>query len=73
MIREFIIDAFKKSGLTQKELSEKTGIDRSSLSLYLSGKRDFLDENKEKLMDALNIRLIIVEPGETVFSQKIKE
>lgn len=73
MIREFIAEAFKKSGLTQKELSDRTGIDKSSLSLYLSGKRDFFDENKEKIMAVLNIRLVVVEPGETLFTSKLKE
>lgn len=73
MIREEIKKAFELSGLSQKELSAKTGIVQSSISLYFNGRRDLSSENKERMMQVLNIRMIVVKPGETVQITRIAE
>ncbi len=44
-----------KEGLTQKELSERTGIPRSHLSAMENGKRPIGKNNARKLAEALNL------------------
>ncbi len=44
-----------KEGLTQKELSERTGIPRSHLSAMENGKRPIGKKNAAKLAEALNL------------------
>ncbi len=48
-------DEFKKSGLTQVELCEKTGINKGALSSYLSGRYFPKQQAVEKLANIFNV------------------
>lgn len=52
---ERLNQAFKNSGLSQQELSEKTKIPKSSISMYLSGKAFPRYDRVEKLAETLNV------------------
>jgi transcriptional regulator with XRE-family HTH domain len=54
---------FAESGISQKELSEATGIDKTSVSRFVSGERLFSPNNLDKVADYL---------GWVVTSQKKK-
>ncbi|MCI3029757.1 helix-turn-helix transcriptional regulator [Desemzia sp. C1] len=45
----------RQKEVTQKQLSDLTGIGKSSISQYISGKNEPSEKNKQKLMDALDI------------------
>ena len=54
-IMQAMIDARKESGLTQKELSEKTGISESTLSQYKGGYSKPKDKRLALLANALEV------------------
>lgn len=54
-IRELIIEKRAEVGMTQKELSEKTGITQARISDFESGKRTMTSDNIDKIFDALEI------------------
>lgn len=45
----------KEAGVTQKELSEKTGISLSSITKYETGERHPREEQLDKIFDALGL------------------
>lgn len=47
----------RQSGLSQKELSEKTGVSRSAIGMYESGKRKPDFETLETIADYFNINM----------------
>lgn len=55
-IRELIVEKRTEVGMTQKELSEKTGITQARISDFESGKRTMTSDNIDKIFDALDIR-----------------
>lgn len=54
-IRELIIQKRNESNMTQKELSEKTGIPQSRISDFESGKRNMNSDNIDKMLAALEV------------------
>ena len=50
-------------GVTQAELAKKTGIGRSSISQYLSGKNEPTDERKALIADAVGCSVTELERG----------
>ena len=52
-----IIRFRKEAGLTQEDLSKKTGISRSSVAMIETAKRDITISNLSKIAKALNITL----------------
>ena len=56
--RKRLIAARKRSGLTQKELSEKLKLSQSSISQYESGKIDLDDEFKDKMAELFKLHPI---------------
>lgn len=54
-IAEKIKSAFERSGLSQRELADKVGVDESTVSLWLSGGRIPRVKNLEKLAQAMGI------------------
>lgn len=52
-------------GITQSELAKMTGIGRSSISQYLSGKNEPTDERKEIIAEAIGCRVIDLDATET--------
>lgn len=54
-IRKYIVKKRKECGMTQKELSEKTGISQSRLSQFECGERSMNSDNIDKIFKALNI------------------
>ena len=52
-----IIRFRKDSGLTQEELSKKTGISRSSIAMIETAKRDITVSNLSKIAKAMNVTL----------------
>lgn len=54
-IRELIIQKRTEVGMTQKELSEKTGITQARISDFESGKRTMTSDNVDKIFAALEI------------------
>lgn len=55
MLNENIKKARKKSGLTQKEVSEKLGVSQAQYARWESGGRNPKDETVEKLADIFNV------------------
>lgn len=47
----------KEKGLTQRELARKSGLDESTISLYMSGTRTPNLKNHMKLCEALGVDL----------------
>lgn len=54
-IRELITQKRTEVGMTQKELSEKTGITQARISDFESGKRTMTSDNIDKIFNALEI------------------
>lgn len=54
-IRELIIQKRTECGMTQKELSEKTGISQNRISEFESGNRNMNSDNIDKIFAALDI------------------
>lgn len=54
-IRELIIQKRTEVGMTQKELSEKTGITQARISDFESGKRTMTSDNIDKIFNSLDI------------------
>lgn len=52
-------------GITQSELAKMTGIGRSSISQYLSGKNEPTDERKNVIAEAIGCRVIDLDAAET--------
>src|SRR4051812_45158002 len=53
-----LMGAFKASGLTQDELAELTGIDKSTISKILRGRRDVSIKTGSRLAAAMRNRLL---------------
>jgi transcriptional regulator with XRE-family HTH domain len=51
-------EAIKSSGLTLKQLWDKSGVDQGRLSRFLRGERDLTLTSAEKLFSALGMRLV---------------
>lgn len=52
-------------GITQSELAKMTGIGRSSISQYLSGKNEPTDERKSVIAEAIGCRVVDLDATET--------
>ena len=61
MIRETVKEAMKLRKVKSKDLAELVGVTKSTMSLFLNGKLDFKQEKIEKILDFLNIKLIITQ------------
>lgn len=59
MIPEAVHEAMRRRGIRAAQLSELTGVDKGSLSLFLSGKRTIRQGSIEKIFEALGITLEI--------------
>lgn len=58
MFREKIKGAMYDQQVSVKVLSQKTGINASSISSFLNGDRAISNENIEKILDALRLTLV---------------
>ena len=61
MIREAIKEAMKFRNVKSKDLAEYIGVTKSNMSLFLNGKLDFKQDRIEKILDFLNIKLVITQ------------
>ena len=52
-------------GITQSELAKMTGIGRSSISQYLSGKNEPTNERKSVIAEAIGCRVVDLDATET--------
>ena len=59
MIRNAIKEAMKLRKIKQKDLAEHIGPTKSSMSLFLNGKRAMGQEKIEAMLEYLRIELII--------------
>ena len=59
MFREAILEALKKRGITQVELANYLGINKSPLNAFLKGKGKISMENIEKSFFFLGIDIIL--------------
>ena len=59
MIRDAIKEAIKFRKLKQKDLADHIGATKSSMSLFLNGKRAMGQEKIEAMLEYLRIELII--------------
>lgn len=59
MIRDTIKEAMKLRKIKQKDLAEHIGTTKSSMSLFLNGKRAMGQEKIEAMLEYLRIELII--------------
>ncbi len=59
MIRESVKEAMKLRNVKSKDLAEYIGVTKSNVSLFLNGKLDFKQDNIEKILEFLNIKLVI--------------
>ncbi len=49
-----------KAGVSVSELSERTGINKGSLSSFLNGSRTISNKNLDLILDSLNLTLVPV-------------
>lgn len=56
-------------GITQSELAKMTGIGRSSISQYLSGKNEPTDERKNIIAEAIGCRMVDLDATQTTAFQ----
>ena len=61
MIRKAVKEAMKLRKVKSKDLAEYVGVTKSTMSLFLNGKLDFKQEKIEKILDFLNIKLVITQ------------
>lgn len=59
MIREAVKEAMKLRKVKSKDLAEYIGVTKSNMSLFLNGKLDFKQDKVEKILDFLDIKLVI--------------
>ncbi len=59
MFREAILEALKKRGITQVELANYLGINKSPLNAFLKGKGKISMENIEKSFLFLGIDIVL--------------
>lgn len=59
MIRETVKEAMKLRNVKSKDLAEYIGVTKSNMSLFLNGKLDFKQDRIEKILDLLDIKLVI--------------
>ena len=59
MFREAILEALKKRGITQVELANHLGINKSPLNAFLKGKGKTSMENIEKSFLSLGIDIVL--------------
>lgn len=69
-VGERIRAARKQAGMTQKDLAEKTGICRSGICLYESGKRTIDINSLRKIASALNVPIESLLSDQTANDQK---
>lgn len=60
MIREAVKEAMKLRNVKSKDLAEYIGVTKSNMSLFLNGKLDFKQDRIEKILDFLDIKLVLV-------------
>lgn len=63
MIREVIKEAMKVRKVKAKDLAEHIGINKSTMSLFLSDKMNLGQEKIEMIFRFLNIELVINDSG----------
>ena len=67
-IREQLVEARNNTGITQKELAQKTGLTQALISRIESGKSHPTIETLKKIADGLGLRLVVslenIEGGE---------
>ena len=61
MIRDSVKEAMKLRNVKSKDLAEYIGVTKSNMSLFLNGKLDFKQDNIEKILEFLNIKLVITQ------------
>jgi DNA-binding Xre family transcriptional regulator len=61
MIREAVKEAMKLRKVKSKDLAEYIGVTKSNMSLFLNGKLDFKQDKVEKILDFLDIKLVITQ------------
>lgn len=61
MIRETVKEAMKLRKVKSKDLAEYIGVTKSNMSLFLNGKLDFKQDRIEKILDFLDIKLVITQ------------
>jgi transcriptional regulator with XRE-family HTH domain len=69
-IREMVIYKRNEAGLTQKELSEKTGIAQCRISEFESGTRSMNSDNIDKIFEALEIEFSQNKEQQWIFAKE---
>ena len=59
MIRETVKEAMKLRNVKSKDLAEHVEVTKSTMSLFLNGKKNLGQEKIEKILDFLDIKLVI--------------
>ena len=59
-----LADVIRKCGYTQRELAEKIGVDKTTMHLWVNGKRNISQDNLIKLTSVLNIPITDILSGE---------
>lgn len=59
MIRETVKEAMKLRNVKSKDLAEHVEVTKSTMSLFLNGKTNLGQEKIEKILDFLDIKLVI--------------
>lgn len=78
--REWILDHLKRKGMNQSDLARALGLDRSAVSLLLSGKRGLKAHEQDRIAQILGLRVEefsarripaqpgLAEPGQAAFN-----
>ena len=61
MIRETVKEAMKLRNVKSKDLAEHVEVTKSTMSLFLNAKTNLGQEKIEKILDFLNIKLVITQ------------
>ena len=61
MIRETVKEAMKLRNVKSRDLAEHVEVTKSTMSLFLNGKTNLGQEKIEKILDFLNIKLVITQ------------
>lgn len=56
-LRSVILDAFRRSGISQNRLAKMAGVNQATLNRYLGGHLDMTGAKLDRLIAALGIRV----------------
>lgn len=63
-VRSFVKQVMREKGISQTELAQRTGLERSAVTRLLSGTVGKVPENWQRILDELQVDLIAVKKSD---------